>query len=158
MWPTFGRLFLRVMMFYSHLRNLSKMWRWLTELQELHPSFPLPTTDESLVRVIIAWQLFPHLHFTLLFICVIWWQRRRQRPLWSPQFTALPGYISWVVNRLVRIFSWWKVLSGAQRLLARRTSKREPITVSQLVQLVACKADAMTSLYNFRSAVICCIS
>ena len=29
--PTFGQLFLRVM-FYSHLRILSQMWLWLTEL------------------------------------------------------------------------------------------------------------------------------
>ena len=30
--PTFGQLFLRVMKFYSHLRILSQMWLWLTEL------------------------------------------------------------------------------------------------------------------------------
>ena len=57
-----------------------------------------------------------------------------------------------------------RLLSGAQRLLAHHTSKKEPITVSQLEQLVACKADAMASLYNIRSVVInlfdsfCCIS
>ena len=49
-------------------------------------------------------------------------------------------------------------LSGAQRLLAHRTSKKEPITVSKLEQLVACKADAMTSLYYIRSVVICLIA
>ena len=31
---------------------------------------------------------------------------------------------------------------------------KEPITVSQVEQLVACKADAMASLYNIRSVVI----
>ena len=31
-----------------------------------------------------------------------------------------------------------------------QTSKKEPITVSQLEQLVACKADSMASLYNIR--------
>ena len=31
------------------------------------------------------------------------------------------------------------ILSGAQRLLAHRTSKREPITFPELLQLVACK-------------------
>ena len=54
-------------------------------------------------------------------------------------------------------------LSGAQRLLANRTSKKEPIAVSQLEQLVSCKADSMASLYDIRSVVIlcdsfCCIS
>ena len=47
------------------------------------------------------------------------------------------------------------ILAGAQRLLAHQTSKNEPITVSQLQQLVACKADSMASLYNIRSVVIC---
>ena len=46
------------------------------------------------------------------------------------------------------------ILSGAQRLLAHRTFK-EPITVSQLEQLAACKTDAMASLYNIRTVVIC---
>ena len=50
------------------------------------------------------------------------------------------------------------ILSSAQRLLAHRTSKKEPITVSQLEQLVACKADVMTSLYKIRSVVICLIA
>ena len=47
------------------------------------------------------------------------------------------------------------ILSDAQRLLAHRTSKKEPITVSQLEQLAACKTDAMASLYNIRTVVIC---
>ena len=34
-------------------------------------------------------------------------------------------------------------LAGAQRLLAHQTTKKEPITVSQLEQLVASKADSM---------------
>ena len=50
------------------------------------------------------------------------------------------------------------ILAGAQRLLANQTSKKEPITVSQLQQLVACKADSMASLYNIRSAVICLLA
>ena len=49
-------------------------------------------------------------------------------------------------------------LSGAQRLLAHRTLKKEPIAVSQLEQLVARKADAMASLYYIRSVVICLIA
>ena len=40
------------------------------------------------------------------------------------------------------------ILAGAQRLLAHQTTKKEFITVSQLEQLVACKADSMASLYN----------
>ena len=50
------------------------------------------------------------------------------------------------------------ILAGAQCLLARQTSKKEPITVSQLEQLVACKADSMASLYNIRSVVICLLA
>jgi len=53
------------------------------------------------------------------------------------------------------------ILAGAQRLLAHHTTK-EPITVSQLEQLVTCKADAMASLYmymyNIRSVVICLLA
>ena len=36
--------------------------------------------------------------------------------------------------------------------------KKEPITVSQLEQSVACKTDAMASLYNIRSVVICLVA
>ena len=50
------------------------------------------------------------------------------------------------------------ILAGAQRLLAHQTSTNEPITVSQLQQLVACKADSMASLYNIRSVVICLLA
>ena len=46
------------------------------------------------------------------------------------------------------------VLAGAQLLLARHTSKKKPTTAFQLEQLVACKADSVTSLYNFRSVII----
>lgn len=49
-------------------------------------------------------------------------------------------------------------LAGAQRLLAHQTTKKEPITVSQLEQLVASKADSMDSLYNIRSVVICLLA
>ena len=50
------------------------------------------------------------------------------------------------------------VLAGAQRMLAHRTSKKEPITISQLELLVASKADPMASLYNIRSVVICILA
>lgn len=49
-------------------------------------------------------------------------------------------------------------LAGAQSLLAHQTTKKEPITVSQLEQLVASKADSMDSLYNIRSVVICLLA
>ena len=49
-------------------------------------------------------------------------------------------------------------LVGAQRVLARQTIKKEPITVSQLDQLVASKAHSMASLYNIRSVVICLLA
>ena len=49
-------------------------------------------------------------------------------------------------------------LAGAQRLLAHQTTKKEPITVSQLEQLVASKADSIASLYNIRSVVICLLA
>ena len=48
-------------------------------------------------------------------------------------------------------------LAGAQRLLAHQTTKKEPITVSQLEQIVASKADSMASLYNIRSVVRICL-
>ncbi|KAL9967434.1 hypothetical protein ACROYT_G025656 [Oculina patagonica] len=50
------------------------------------------------------------------------------------------------------------ILASAQRLLAHHRSKKEPITISQLEQLVSCKADAMASLYNIRSVVICLLA
>ena len=50
------------------------------------------------------------------------------------------------------------IVAGAQRLLAHQTTKKEPITVSQLEQLVASKADSMASLYNIRSVVICLLA
>ena len=50
------------------------------------------------------------------------------------------------------------ILAGAQRLLAHQTTKKEPITVSQLEQLVACKADSLASLYNIRSVIICLLA
>ena len=49
-------------------------------------------------------------------------------------------------------------LSDAQRLLAHQTTKKERITVSQLEQLVASKADSMASLDNIRSVVICLLA
>ena len=45
-------------------------------------------------------------------------------------------------------------LASLQRFPAHQTIKKEPITVSQLEQLVASKADSMASLYNIRLVVI----
>ena len=47
------------------------------------------------------------------------------------------------------------VLAGAQRLLAHHTSKKQPITVAQLEQLVNSEALSMASLYDIRSVLIC---
>ena len=49
-------------------------------------------------------------------------------------------------------------LAGTQRLLAHQTTKKEPITVSQLEQLVASKADSMASLYTICSVVVCLLA
>ena len=42
--------------------------------------------------------------------------------------------------------------------MAHQTTKKEPITVSQLEQLDASKADSIASLYNIRSVVICLLA
>ena len=51
-------------------------------------------------------------------------------------------------------------LAGAQRFLVRQTIKKEPVTVSQLEQLVASKlkADSMASLNNICSVVVCLLT
>ncbi|XP_073253447.1 uncharacterized protein [Porites lutea] len=49
-------------------------------------------------------------------------------------------------------------LAGAQRLLAHQTTKKEPITVSQLDQLVASKADSVSPWYNIRSVIFCLLA
>ncbi|CAH3024102.1 unnamed protein product, partial [Porites evermanni] len=68
-------------------------------------------------------------------------------------FHQLGGELSPSDHPLVK-----STLTGAQRLLAHQTTKKEPITVSQLEQLVASKADSMASLYNIRSVVICLLA
>ena len=50
------------------------------------------------------------------------------------------------------------ILTGAQCSLAHHTSKKEPIAVFQLEQLVGYKEDSMVSLYNTRSVVICLLA
>ena len=57
-------------------------------------------------------------------------------------------------NPLVKgVFACW-----CQRLLAHHTSKKEPITVARLDQLVNSKALSMASLYDIRSVLICLLS
>ena len=68
-------------------------------------------------------------------------------------FHQLGGELSPSDHPLVK-----STLAGAQRLLAHQTTKKEPITVSQLEQLVASKADSMASLYNIHSVVICLLT
>lgn len=68
-------------------------------------------------------------------------------------FHQLGGELSPSDHPLVK-----STLAGAQRLLAHQTTKKDPITVSQLEQLVASKVDSMASLYNIRSVVICLLA
>ena len=68
-------------------------------------------------------------------------------------FHQLGGELSLSDHPLVK-----STLAGAQRLLAHQTTKKEPITVSQLEQLVASKADSMACLHNIRSVVICLLA
>ena len=68
-------------------------------------------------------------------------------------FHLLGGELSPADHPLVK-----STLAGAQRLLAHQTTRKEPITASQLEQLVASKADSMASLYNIRSVVICLLA
>ena len=68
-------------------------------------------------------------------------------------FHQLGGEPSPSVHPLVK-----STLAGAQRFLAHQTIKKEPITVSQLEQLVASKADSLASLYNIRSVVTCLLA
>ena len=49
-------------------------------------------------------------------------------------------------------------LAGAQRFLALQTTKKEPITVSQLEHLFASQGDSMATLHNIRSVVICLLA
>ena len=51
-----------------------------------------------------------------------------------------------------------EVLAGAQRLLAHQKSKKKPITVIQLEQLVTRKAGPSATLYDFRSVAICLLA
>ena len=50
------------------------------------------------------------------------------------------------------------ILSGPQRFLAHHTSKKDPITVFQLEQLVISKALPMVSLYDIRSVLVCLLA
>ena len=149
-------------MFYSHPRNLSQMWFWLAQLSLLHSNISLPTAGGSLGRAIMARQLVHNPLHLALYLRHLMSEAKTASPIESAVHSIawmhqLGGERSPTDHPLVKSF-----LSGAQRLLAHRTSKKEPITVSQLKQLVACKADAMASLYYIRSVVICdifwCIS
>ena len=120
----------------------------------------LLTTDGGLGHENMAWQFFLLLRFTLLFICVIWWLRRRQHLPWSQQFTALPGFTSWVASRLLLIIRWWRVLLPVRSVYWPIKQPRRSLSraVSQLEQLVASNTDSMASLYNISSVVICLLA
>ena len=50
------------------------------------------------------------------------------------------------------------VLAGPQSLLGHHTTKKEPITGSQLEQFVDSEALSMASLYEIRSVIICLLA
>ena len=69
----FGLRFPRDPVLYNPLQVLFRMLRWLAEHPVLPPSIFLLTTDGGLGHENMAWQFFPLLRFTLLYICVIQW-------------------------------------------------------------------------------------
>ena len=94
------------------------------------------------------------LRFTLLSICHLMTEAKTASPLESAvpsiaRFQQLGGEPSPSEHPLVK-----SILAGAQRLLAHQTTKKEPITVPQLEQLVSCMAESLASLYNIPSVVI----
>ena len=96
-------------------------------------------------------------HFAI-YLCHLMTEAKTASPLESAVhsiawFHQLGGEPSHSDNPLVK-----STFAGAQRLLAHQTTEKEPITVSQLEQLVASKADSMASLYNIRSVVICLLA
>ena len=96
-------------------------------------------------------------HFAI-YLCHLMTEAKTASPLESAVhsvawFHQLGGEPSLSDHPLVK-----STLAGAQRLLAHQTTKKEPITVSQLEQLVASKADSMDSLYNIRSVAICLLA
>ena len=155
----FGLRFPRDPVLYYPLQVLFRILRWLEEHPVLPPSIFLLTTDGGLGHENMAWQFFPSspFHFAI-YLRHLMTGAKTASPLESAihsiaWFHQLGGEPSPSDHPLVK-----STLAGAQRLLGHQTTKKEPITVSQLEQLVASKADSMASLYNIRSVVICLLA
>ena len=119
-------------------------WLWLAEQPVLSSSISLPTTDESLGLKIMTCQLFLLLRFILRHLMT---EAKTASPLESAVqsiswFYQLGGEPSPAEHPLGK-----SVLAGAQRLLAQHhTSKKEPITVSQLLT-VSCLQGGLDGLF-----------
>ena len=125
------------------------MLRWPAEHPVLPPSISLLTTWKSWAREhgLTAFPVSMY-HFAIYLRYLM-----AEAKTVSPPESAVHSEPSPTERPFVK-----SILAGAQRMLAHHTSKKEPITVSQLEQLVACKADSMASLYNIRSVVICLLA
>ena len=144
---------------YNVSQILFRMLRWLAE----HPVLP-PSIFSSYIR----WRSWAQEHGLTVFPaspfhCAIYLRHsvteaKTASPMESAVhsiawFHLLGGELSPSDHPLVK-----STLAGAQRLLAHQTTKEEPITVSQLEQLAASKANSMAFMYNIRSVVICLIA
>ena len=131
-----GLPFPRDLVFYNPLQVLFRMLRWLAELPVLPPSIFLLTTDGDLGHENMA-SVFPASPFRFaIYLRHLMTEAKTASPLESAVHS-----ITWVHMRLGGEPSpsdhplVKSILAGAQRLLAHRTSKKEPTTVSQLEQL-----------------------
>ena len=134
-------------------------------LQSLASSLPdvalasrAPSTSSKYVSSYNRWRSWAREHGLTVFPASPFHFAIYLRHLMTEAKTAAP------LESAVHSIAWFhqlvkSTLAGAQRrLLAHQTTKKEPITVSQLEQLVASKADLMASLYNIRSVVICLLA
>ena len=140
----------------SVLQVLFRMLHWLAELPVLPLSIFLPTSDGGLGHEYMVFPTSPF-HFAI-YLRHLMTEAKTAYPLESAVhsiawFHLMGGEPSPADHPLVK-----STLAGAQRLLAHQTTRKEPITVSQLVQLVASKANSVASLYNIRSVVICLLA
>ena len=139
---------------YNLLLVLFRMLRWLAEHPVLPPSIFLPSY--------IRWRSWARDHGLTVFPAYPFHFAIYLRHLMTEAKTASQ------LESAVHSIAWFHLLggepspsdhllvkstlAGADSLLAHQTTKKEPITVSQLEQLVASKADSMASLYNIRFA------
>ena len=131
----FGLRFPSDLVFYNPLQVLFRMLLWLAELPILPLSIFLLTTDGDLGHENMA-SVFPASPFRFAFyLRHLMTEAKTASPLESAVHSItwvhqLGGEPSPSDHPLVK-----SILAGAQRLLAHRASKKEPLTVSQLEQL-----------------------